>query len=158
MRVLEATLDMYEWWRDKKEGKILPEHVRSPHWRDVRKNHLTYYSECACCGGTDNLEVHHIVPFSIAPTLELDPENLLTLCSSKKYGVHCHLLIGHCGWYRDWNPFSVLEAKLWNIRLTKRDQLDDALLRTLNHLESIDFESSALYQKIREYEHHRLCW
>jgi len=55
------------------------------------------------CGGTKAVEVHHLIPFSIAPDLELDPHNLITLCERKKYGINCHLLVGHLGNYRRFN-------------------------------------------------------
>lgn len=158
MPALEATLDIYEWWKDRYEGKLVGGQKRSPDWREVRKNHIKEFPNCYCCGGTENLQVHHIIPFSIASELELESHNLLTLCSSKKYGVHCHLLIGHCGNYREWNPFAPLEGKLWNLRLQHRDDFSNALVNAIDALDKLDFESSALYKKIKQYEHYRLCW
>ena len=34
---------------------------------------------CARCGGTNALVVHHIKPVHVDPTLELAPDNLITL-------------------------------------------------------------------------------
>ena len=46
-------------------------------------------------------DVHHIIPRHVAPSLVLNPSNLITLC--RKYG--CHLRCGHFGNYRKyWNP------------------------------------------------------
>ena len=72
---------------------------RSSKWRTVRKEHLEYQSYCQACGRTKDLEVHHIVPVSVDPDLELDPDNLITLCASP-----CHLVHGHFMSWKRWNP------------------------------------------------------
>ena len=66
---------------------------RSPQWPRVERNFLIYYPTCAACGGRDHLQVHHERPYHLAPELELDPKNLLTLCMGM--GRHCHLMLGH---------------------------------------------------------------
>jgi len=75
--------------------------LRSPHWAAVRRKHLKANSVCLACGSTSMLQVHHMVPFSDRPDLELDPTNLITLCMSRK---ECHLHIGHGGGYKFFNP------------------------------------------------------
>jgi hypothetical protein len=55
---------------------------------------------CACCGSTKKLNVHHKKPFHLFPELELDLNNLITLCMDKE----CHLKIGHGGDFKDYNP------------------------------------------------------
>jgi hypothetical protein len=72
---------------------------RSTHWPRVRKEHLEHQPLCSVCGGRKNVEVHHVRPFYKAPKLELDPQNLITLCNH----LRCHLLIGHLGYFRSWN-------------------------------------------------------
>ncbi|NDD05273.1 MAG: hypothetical protein EB078_10235, partial [Proteobacteria bacterium] len=57
---------------------------RSWKWRWVRARYLDIYSECAVCGSTKALEVHHVVPIHVNKTLELKFSNLITLCESKK--------------------------------------------------------------------------
>lgn len=54
---------------------------------DWRKKH----PECAWCGRTKKLQVHHIEPVSVNPLLADDPENLVTMC------VKDHLYVGHNG-------------------------------------------------------------
>lgn len=71
--------------------------ARSGKWSQVRHNFLKSHPECACCGRTDKLEVHHIEPFNVAPEKELDYNNLITLCRT------CHLLIGHLNSFQSWN-------------------------------------------------------
>ena len=66
-----------------------------------------------CCGRRF-LIAHHIVPFHLAPDLELDPTNLLALCEAKRYGINCHLLVGHLGNFLRSNPFVVANAAYWN--------------------------------------------
>lgn len=88
---------------------------RSPKWRKVRADFLKTHPVCAVCGSNKVLEVHHIIPFNIRPDLELVPDNLITLCESKKRGgLNCHLIIGHGGNYRDFNPDVVKDAKHFN--------------------------------------------
>lgn len=76
---------------------------RSPAWTQVRTCYLAENPFCQACGGKEKLEVHHIIPFHEAPHLELEPTNLITLCESGKYGINCHLFVGHKGNYRDVN-------------------------------------------------------
>lgn len=64
------------------------------------------------------MRVHHVVPFHVDPSRELDPSNLMTLCEAKKYGINCHLLVGHLGNWRRWNPFVWLHANQWRRRLS----------------------------------------
>jgi hypothetical protein len=48
-------------------------------------------------------------------SLELTPDNLITLCESKKYGITCHLFVGHRGNYRLFNPDVVsMSGNLYN--------------------------------------------
>lgn len=70
---------------------------RSPHWATVRAIHLKNHPECAACGQTDNVNVHHIRPFHLSPELELEPSNLITLCTDGPGHLNCHLLCGHGG-------------------------------------------------------------
>jgi len=83
---------------------------RNPRWPSVRDEHLKNNPTCAVCGGTKKLEVHHIIPFSNDPELELDPNNLITLCESASNGILCHQCVGHAGSYRRYNPNVVEDA------------------------------------------------
>jgi hypothetical protein len=87
----------YYMLKDFISGKPLVK--RSSQWPRVRAEHLKNNPFCIVCGGKDKIEVHHIIPFSVAPHMELDKDNLATLCESKKQGINCHLYIGHCGDY-----------------------------------------------------------
>lgn len=78
---------------------------RSVEWSKVRAAYLKDHPQCEVCGISKDLQVHHIKPVSLFPALELDPENLITLCTSKYWGINCHLLAGHGGnfrWYNRW--------------------------------------------------------
>jgi len=76
---------------------------RSTHWPTVEKHFLAEagHNFCAACGGTEKLNAHHIVPFHHDSSLELDHNNLITLCMSK---CECHLHIGHSGSFKEFNP------------------------------------------------------
>ena len=81
---------------------------RSSKWPAVRSAYLKAHPCCAVCGTRKDVQVHHIKPFHIKPELELDPNNLVTLCTSKYWGFNCHLAVGHGGNFRYENA-NVLE-------------------------------------------------
>lgn len=76
---------------------------RSPLWREERRRYLRKSPSCKVCGSHKKVEVHHKIPFYLRPDLELKEENYISLCESKKT-LNCHLIIGHGGNYRDYNP------------------------------------------------------
>jgi 5-methylcytosine-specific restriction endonuclease McrA len=78
-------------------------HERSPEWPRVAHEHLSIEPACAACGHRgQGLQVHHIKPFHLFPELELDPNNLITLCELK--GRDHHLLLGHLDDWESYNP------------------------------------------------------
>lgn len=72
--------------------------ARSPLWPKLREEHLKKEPFCQICGKSNDLEVHHKIPVSLCPNRELDPSNLITLCS------HHHWLFGHCKRWDGFNP------------------------------------------------------
>ena len=101
------------------QGKAPKGAKRSSGWRKVRDKHKRDNPECAVCRSKKKVEVHHKVPFHIAPDLELAEGNLVSLCENKKYGVNCHLLIGHLGNYRKINMNVEWDVIIWNKKLGK---------------------------------------
>lgn len=89
------------------KGKTTLTKMRSPKWESFRKEWLTTNNCCAVCGNTKNLEVHHIKPFKDFPELELDKNNLITLCEKTTLigncKINCHLQIGHDGNFKFYN-------------------------------------------------------
>lgn len=73
---------------------------RSPRWRKVRGLWIAEHPACEVCGDTTDVDVHHVQPYHLYPDAELDPENLLTLCNRRWH----HILFGHAGDWRAWNP------------------------------------------------------
>jgi len=104
---------------DRVQGKAPPGAKRSRTWRKTRKLHLKTHPRCMVCKGNRKIEVHHEIPFHIAPDQEENPDNLFTLCERKKYGINCHLLIGHLGNYRRFNPNCKIDAVTWSMKLGK---------------------------------------
>lgn len=105
-------------WRDladRLEGKAPPDARRSAKWRKVRDDFLKDKC-CAVCGGKKNLIAHHMIPFHIAPDLELDESNLLALCEAT-YSWNCHLLFGHLGNWQRTNMNVLADAAYWHQRL-----------------------------------------
>ena len=102
--------------QDKEQGK-----KRSSKWPKTRKKFLLENPCCAVCGRDNGKrEVHHIKPFHLHPELELDPNNLITLCENKKNGVNCHLLFGHLGCYRSFNENVKKDAEEWIKKIKER--------------------------------------
>jgi hypothetical protein len=85
---------------------------RSSQWNSVRKAHLAKNPVCAICGTTKSLQVHHIKPFHKYPELELDPNNLITLCTSRYPGYSCHFEVGHGANFRYENPWLLDDIKI----------------------------------------------
>ena len=98
---------MFGWFRKAQQPDQFGAN-RSPRWRAVRELHLTRQPACFACGTTDDLEVHHICDFSTYPSLELEPDNLLTLCGDK--ANCCHLYHGHGGNWRGINKAVVFDC------------------------------------------------
>jgi hypothetical protein len=90
---------------------------RSPKWRKVRSNHLKAFNQCVACGAKTSLEVHHIIPYQLDPSLELDPNNLMTLCESKS---RCHWIIGHLLNWRSYNPKAMDDAMAFRLKIINR--------------------------------------
>lgn len=105
---------------DRLSGKVPAGSKRSNRWPEVRAAHLKTNPNCALCGGKANLQVHHIMPFHIDPSLELNIANLITLCEAKHNGINCHLAFGHLGNFRTVNPTSVADATDWGVKIKNR--------------------------------------
>jgi hypothetical protein len=104
---------------DKATGKSPDLTLRSSQWPKVRRQHLQLQPLCQICGTSDKVEVHHIVPFSVDPSLELQPSNLISLCESKQPGLICHLTVGHLGNYKDVNANVVADCQALSGFFTK---------------------------------------
>ena len=96
---------------------------RSAAWPAFEKKLINAHPYCSNCGiptytmpGTTlarlkaklftRLTGHHTIPFSVDPSKELDPDNILILCD----GIFirkdkCHFQVGHNG--RSWNEYNM---------------------------------------------------
>lgn len=92
------------WFFDKKIRYA----ARHKDWPSIRKKHLDRHPCCAACGSCLKPEVHHIVPVHLDPSLELDLNNLITLCDK-----YCHFVFGHFMNYRSWNPDVVKDSQVY---------------------------------------------
>lgn len=80
---------------------------RSPKWGSFRDSIIRAHPFCACCGNADpgSLNAHHVWPFYFRPDLELDPANVIVLCErGSPFGINCHLVVGHLGNFKSYNP------------------------------------------------------
>lgn len=62
---------------------------RSGQWPAVRAQFVKHNPKCAACGSVAELNVHHVLPFHTHPELELETDNLITLCRTH------HWFVGH---------------------------------------------------------------
>lgn len=108
--------------RDIAKGKIPTGLCRSGRWPTVRSWHLQEKPTCAVCGGLKKVEVHHIHPFHLHPELELEPDNLITLCEHDDDGVNCHLFFGHLGNFKSFNTDVEQDAAAWRQKIAARPQ------------------------------------
>lgn len=90
-----------------KGREVIKHGRRSSKWPALERQVVAERRECAACGSTKHLQVHHIKPFHLHPELELDPANLIVLCMDEP---ECHLLIGHGDSFRAFNPDVVVDA------------------------------------------------
>lgn len=87
---------------------------RSSKWPAVRAAHLKLFPRCDVCGTRDGVEVHHLIPVFVVPSLELASENLQTLCRPH------HWLVGHlCSWH-SWNRDALSDARTWRAKINSR--------------------------------------
>jgi hypothetical protein len=105
--------------KDVFQGKSTLYQKRSNRWDKTRRDYLQKHPTCVICGSKKKLEVHHKLPFNLRPDLELEESNLIPLCETKKYGIVCHLLVGHLGCYRSYNPEVEQDAQIWHAKLIK---------------------------------------
>jgi hypothetical protein len=68
----------------------------------AQHRHLVANPTCAACESRPG-QAHHVRPFNAFPELGADPANFVTLCEG--LGTkNCHLLLGHGGAFRFFNP------------------------------------------------------
>jgi 5-methylcytosine-specific restriction endonuclease McrA len=79
---------------------------RSSKWEKVRNDFIKLNPTCAACGTTEDLNVHHIVPFHDDESKELDPTNLITLCRTHHFGV------GHDSNWKKSNPNVKIDSEM----------------------------------------------
>lgn len=78
----------------------------------AKKLHVKEFPECAVCGSTRDLEVHHVTPVHINPDLATNELNFITLCDSTNNG--CHRWFGHFGNFTKLYNIYVREYALCN--------------------------------------------
>ena len=91
--------------------------TRSPMWAHVRAEFLKTHPTCAVCGGKENLQCHHKMPFHLDSSLELNPDNLITLCEGS--GGH-HLWFGHLGNFKSYNKDVESDSTVFNQKIITR--------------------------------------
>lgn len=97
------------------KNKVIRYASRSSLWGSIRKEFLSKNNQCAVCGRKKDLEVHHIIPVHVDPSLELDKDNLITLCANS-----CHILFGHLMDFKSWNPNVIKDCDTMRDKISAR--------------------------------------
>lgn len=85
---------------------------RSGEWGRIQDEHLLREPACRACGYKGKkVQVHHIKPFHLHPDLELEPDNLITLCQAR--GKYHHMLLGHLNYWSSYNADIEEDIKLF---------------------------------------------
>lgn len=103
--------------REEVEALSVP---RSSAWRKLREQHLRENPRCEACGSTKKVVPHHIVPFHLDASRELDPTNLVSLCEGSTF--NCHLFFGHLKRWDRHNPRVLEDARMWRERMREFDR------------------------------------
>lgn len=74
-------------------------------WRLLGTEYCKEHPYCEVCGTSKDIQIHHKKPVYLYPELEFEKSNLITLCKSKYWGFHCHLVVGHGGNFKYENPW-----------------------------------------------------
>ena len=113
---------LLEHLKDRLEGKAPKGAKRDPRWPAKRRSFRQRYPTCAVCGTRRKVQIHHIIPFHLAPELELKTSNLIPLCTGGRFkGLHCHLIFGHLGDYQRVNEAVRAVAAEWAVYLNARE-------------------------------------
>lgn len=94
--MFDLLLNMLPFWMRPK--RLMAIRQRASQWKRVRTEHLQKEPACAACGRDTDLAVHHVIPVSFDESKQLDPANLITLCSQP-----CHIVFGHFMNYQCYN-------------------------------------------------------
>lgn len=92
--------------------------MRDAKWRRTRNEFIEIQPDCQMCMTDNNLQVHHIFPWSLYPDLRYDLENLVTLCQP------CHFRFGHD---RDWQAYN---PDITNLVVKSRNSLTNTVYRS----------------------------
>jgi len=69
--------------------------ARHSGWNDFRRTYIK--DRCEVCGSKYFRELHHVIPFTVRPDMELFPSNVVTLC--RKH----HFEWGHLFSFKSYN-------------------------------------------------------
>ena len=105
---------------------------RSPKWSSVRDTYLYRHQTCAACGTRQHLNVHHIIPFHLDESKELDEKNLITLCLTRNL---CHIKIGHGDDYKAYNPEVIKDAAYVLANPDKRKMVEQRVMKFRKYIE-----------------------
>ena len=93
--------------------------ARSPQWSKTKREFEKLHPKvCAFCGGAEDVQCHHKIPFNKRPELENDLSNLIWLCEAKNR--NCHLNAGHLNSFRSWNETIEEDAVYWKSKVENR--------------------------------------
>ncbi len=83
-----------------KRGSVATLGIRDSYkYRKAMKAYKAAHPNCEYCGRSKKVDVHHVIPVSVDPSLADKEENMISLCRKP----NCHLIVGHMGNYKNYN-------------------------------------------------------
>lgn len=108
---------IFDYLKDLFRGNIsLGGAGRSGSWPRIRDAYAKAFPDCAVCGDKKP-EIHHVIPFSVDPSQELNPSNFLSLCREH------HLLIGHLMSWKSFNKDVRPDSVVWKTKIENRPKV-----------------------------------
>jgi len=99
-------------WERLFESDRLGGMARSGSWGKFKRDfEKSCPKQCAICGNKKS-QLHHVTPFSVDPSMELDVTNVLWLCEGLGTLNH-HRGVGHLGSFLSYNKEIFTDARIW---------------------------------------------
>ena len=103
---------MFGFFRQPDPGVVAAGVPRSSGWGPWLKAFLKGKS-CIACGQREGLTGHHVVPYHLDPSREMDPKNVEPMCSDR-----CHLVHGHFNDFSLSNPTVREDCAAYRVKRT----------------------------------------
>ena len=108
--------------------------LRDPGWKCTAERWKLLHPECRFCGAIEDVEVHHVTPVHVEPSLEMDSRNLMSVCHK------CHRSGSRCHPGGDTQKFNIYAPWLAHVETLRRllgdERVDELIAQSNADLES----------------------